>query len=114
MLIQGFIIFCSFIQAFLISSFLMQFFETKHKAKKITLRKIECVALIFISLQLESVLQIGDVVITIFIFWILFCFSNKYLLGSFIELLLICLININFTNIILIGYRYVCKKEYFY
>lgn len=109
-LIQGFIIFCSFIQAFLISSFLMQFFETKHKAKKITLRKIECVAFIFISLQLESVLQIGDVVITIFIFWILFCFSNKYLLGSkiqhgifiFIELLLIPLININFLQIILL------------
>ena len=88
----------------------MQFFEAKHKAKKITLRKIECVALIFISLQLESVLQIGDIVITLFIFGILFYFSNKYLLGSkiqhsifiFIELLLIPLININFLQIILL------------
>lgn len=110
-MILGFcIFFCNFVQAFLIQNFLIKFFGTKSVWGHVARQRLISIVLIFLPLELGSLLNINDILLTLINFVILFIFCEKYLLGNkiqhsiivLISLLLIPLINVNFLQIIIL------------
>lgn len=90
-MILGFcIFFCNFVQAFLIQNFLIKFFGTKSVWGHVARQRLISIVLIFLPLELGSLLNINDILLTLINFVILFIFCEKYLLGNNVNALLGC------------------------